>query len=108
MRARSSECEKLWKKQKGKCFYCRCQMTKKNDRVHSITVDHFIPKSRNGGGPPGGNKVGACYRCNNLKADMFPHEFRRLYPDLDQALAATPPNLVRGAALLKNQGLIND
>lgn len=35
----------------------------------SETIDHFIPRSRGGGA--GANKVSACRRCNQMKADMF-------------------------------------
>lgn len=51
------------------CFYC-------NDRLNDFnrTVDHIIPKAM-GGILSNDNKVFACKRCNQFKADTDPEMF---------------------------------
>jgi len=48
-----------------KCFYCRRPLA-----IHEETRDHFIARSKGGKGP--GNRVPACKRCNQAKADRGP------------------------------------
>jgi 5-methylcytosine-specific restriction endonuclease McrA len=45
------------------CHYCLIEP--------STTVDHVVPRSK-GGTSENYNKVGACVRCNNKKADRMP------------------------------------
>lgn len=54
---------------KHQCFYC-------GERIsdHSRTTDHIIPKSQ-GGILSNDNKVYACRRCNQFKADTDPETF---------------------------------
>lgn len=53
------------------CFYCGCGIDD-----YSRTVDHLIPESR-GGIRANKNKVPSCKKCNELKGDMNPEEFKR-------------------------------
>jgi 5-methylcytosine-specific restriction endonuclease McrA len=50
------------------CQYCHRQLDAKK-----LTLDHVIPRSRNGGST-WENLVAACYACNNRKADRTPAE----------------------------------
>ncbi len=60
---------RLFRLQKGVCYYCR-QVTK----YEKWTVDHKTPKSRGGTGKT--NLTGACWSCNNRKGDRTEAEFR--------------------------------
>jgi hypothetical protein len=68
----------LFYRQRGKCFYCGCQMTKKRRapgtevNPRSLTVDHILTRSMGGREGP---KVAACYDCNSRRGDMPAHEF---------------------------------
>lgn len=70
--------ETLYQQQNGRCYYCDGPMYLPDDtRCHphtQATRDHRIPRSKGGG--EGANLVGACFRCNNAKGNMFEHEFR--------------------------------
>lgn len=59
------------------CIYCGGQpgtVVKGKTLVKSdLTVDHIIPKSRNGK-DQWGNTACACYACNHRKGDRLPHE----------------------------------
>lgn len=73
----ASDREVLFYRQKGKCFYCSCQMTKKRRRPgavdpRSLTVDHIMTRAMGGRSGP---KVGACYDCNTRRGDMPAHDF---------------------------------
>jgi 5-methylcytosine-specific restriction endonuclease McrA len=46
------------------CYYCGKNAT---------TLDHKIPKSQGGGGKE--NLVPACFRCNQMKANLTDYEF---------------------------------
>lgn len=73
--------QKLLLKTNGVCYYCRRRLVLKKKR-HSeiVTVDHYIPLSK-GGYDDFDNKVPACRKCNNLKADMLPEEFYARYAE---------------------------
>lgn len=58
--------EWLWKRYKGRCFYCSQQLTKA-----SMTIDHYKPKSL-GGTNHRGNLRLACQSCNEDKAAKDP------------------------------------
>lgn len=54
------------------CAYCREQLTRK-----SASRDHAIPKSRGGDATLGSpNIVPCCVRCNQVKGDRTPEEWR--------------------------------
>lgn len=57
-------------RQQGICHYCR-----KLTAPENWSIDHRIPTSRGGANHPN-NKVGACKRCNNDKANLTEEEFR--------------------------------
>jgi len=56
----------LWSRDGGKCFYCECKLHDENK-----TVDHVIPKSKNGPSKVW-NLVLSCYDCNARKGDCEP------------------------------------
>lgn len=60
---------RIYKQQRGRCFYCNAPLRKVFD------LDHVIPISK-GGGNEAGNVVCACPSCNSLKADLDLQEFR--------------------------------
>ena len=69
--------------QNGCCFYCEGVLQEISEAGRKIAqnspgrlpaIDHFEPKSK-GGRNDWGNKVWACYECNNLeKRDRMPTE----------------------------------
>jgi hypothetical protein len=59
----------LFKRQKGRCKYCKCAM----DRS-SATVDHVVPLSQ-GGRNSRSNVVLACRACNAAKGSMSAADF---------------------------------
>jgi 5-methylcytosine-specific restriction endonuclease McrA len=63
-----------FKRQKGKCYYCGCKMTRLNNQLNSATVDHVFPIIRNGRNSPD-NLVIACKSCNSKKGTRLPHEW---------------------------------
>lgn len=66
---------KLLQKSGGKCTYCNKRLTlKRKHHVDKVTVDHYIPLAK-GGFDDFHNKVAACLKCNNRKADLMPEEF---------------------------------
>lgn len=69
--------QRLLLKTNGECYYCRRRLVlKKKRHCEIVTVDHYVPLSK-GGYDDFDNKVPACRKCNNLKADMMPDEFER-------------------------------
>jgi 5-methylcytosine-specific restriction endonuclease McrA len=66
--------EAQYKRQRGKCYYCGCKMTKKSHRLNSATVDHVVPLDRGGRNDPS-NLVIACSACNSSKRNRLPHEW---------------------------------
>lgn len=79
----------LFLAQGGKCFYCGRFMSafpyEQNGRnPRGFTIDHFYPKSKPLPIQKEENRVLACIRCNNEKADTEPsvkqvHKHTRLY-----------------------------
>lgn len=53
-------------KTNGKCYLCGCDLTDK-----TMTIDHFIPKSKGGTGSVS-NLLPACRPCNQNKANQNP------------------------------------
>lgn len=75
---------KIYVRDGYKCQYCSITLGKpyKDEdgktvplTVKHLTLDHILPKSRNGEGTPE-NMVTACKRCNQKKADRTPEEAR--------------------------------
>lgn len=60
--------KRLYKAQKGKCYYCGKKVGK------DYTIDHVIPLNRGGSNTPE-NIVIACRHCNCSKQDKLPHEW---------------------------------
>jgi hypothetical protein len=62
------ELKALFHMQKGKCWWCGCQMDERAE------PDHRIPLSR-GGTNDIGNIVWSCFDCNRNKYNKLPHEW---------------------------------
>ena len=58
----------IWTRDKGKCQYCEKDLT-----IKDCTIDHVIPKSRNGL-HTWDNVVIACRKCNQKKGNKLPEE----------------------------------
>jgi len=69
------EREKIFKITEGKCFYCGC-----NIKYEDFHIDHFIPKSKNGGKE--NNIVPSCPTCNLIKGDLLLEDFRKKIENL--------------------------
>jgi len=80
--------------QNGRCFFCGCKV---GEVSRFWTVDHLNPKSRGGTEDPS-NKKGACWNCNNAKANMTLAEFLEtdyLPEERRKLLGATSPPTVK-------------
>ena len=64
----AADVERLYKEQKGRCFWCSSEV---GGRYH---IDHLIPLSKGGSNGPE-NIVIACPLCNVRKHDKMPWEF---------------------------------
>lgn len=60
--------ERQYKAQKGRCYYCNCEVG------NSYEVDHIIPLSRGGSNGPENIAV-ACMQCNRSKGSKLPTEW---------------------------------
>lgn len=60
------------------CHYCGIRTRSKMGWRNSATRDHRVPLSR-GGSDTSENIVLACWRCNQVKADMTESEFRAAF-----------------------------
>lgn len=60
----------IYRRDKEKCFYC-----KKNLKYRQVTLDHYLPKSR-GGKEVVYNLVLCCEKCNRLKGDKVPINYK--------------------------------
>lgn len=61
----------------GNCPYCNVRMTRNRDQDNTVTRDHIIPKSRNGGHEID-NIILVCWACNNARGDLSVDEFKAL------------------------------
>ena len=63
--------ERLFKEQKGLCYYCETPMLLQHgsQTKRSATIDHIIPKSQGGSIGPTLNGVAACLACNRERGD---------------------------------------
>lgn len=63
---------------RGRCFYCKKQLSFKNygilEERGAWEIDHFIPLASGGADQPY-NWVPACIECNSEKRDLLPWEF---------------------------------
>jgi len=67
--------DRLYQKQKGKCFYCDIQMTLTGFCTgDDFCCEHLTPRKRGGLDHPD-NIVGACSRCNIKKGKMTLEEY---------------------------------
>lgn len=66
---RPQDIQGLYVRQEGCCFYCKVQLA-----PETISIDHVIPRSRNGSNTPD-NIVITCVDCNTLKATRTGLEF---------------------------------
>lgn len=57
---------KILKKTNGKCYICGRELNLK-----TLTVDHFIPKSKHGGDKID-NLMPSCFKCNKNKGNKIP------------------------------------
>jgi len=55
----------------GFCPYCRRKMSDEGDWDRRPSVDHVVPRSKGGK-----EKVWCCTKCNGMKGDMLPDEWR--------------------------------
>lgn len=75
--------QRLWKAQKGKCFYCerrtviRKIISGERQPNNLATLDHVVPLSRDGAFAPTRNCVVACRACNHARGNMAQDEFLR-------------------------------
>lgn len=64
--------ERLFEKEGGRCRYCRRAVRKRffthEDRPDDATVDHIIPRAKQGTNDPD-NLALACRKCNHAKGD---------------------------------------
>lgn len=58
----------LFDQQNCHCYYCHKLLTLKGGQENSLTIDHFIPKSK-GGASKVSNYVASCGDCNNRKSN---------------------------------------
>ena len=61
--------ERIWSRDRGLCFYCGMHLTKKHPER---TLDHVIPKCKEGTSNRMWNLVLACRSCNSAKNDSDP------------------------------------
>jgi len=61
--------EKLRKRQKNKCYWCKEQMNNKSHDLRECTLDHITPKSKNGTGEMF-NLVACCRECNERRGNL--------------------------------------
>lgn len=70
---RSNHRRKLYELQKGKCFYCECNMKliigQYSTEDNIITLDRKVPEME-GGTYCFDNLIGACQKCNNLRGSI--------------------------------------
>lgn len=64
----AEDVKRIYKSQRGKCYYCGCKV---GDKYH---VDHVIPLSRGGSNGPENIAV-TCPHCNLSKHDKLPTEW---------------------------------
>lgn len=64
----ASDIEKIYKLQRGKCWWCGKKLPKRYE------IDHRIPLAKGGSNWPN-NLVLSCRHCNRSKHDKMPHEF---------------------------------
>lgn len=72
----------LFRKQKGVCACCGCQMARANNRgnrpePHYATVEHVVPQSK-GGKDLMSNLLATCHSCNSKRGIMDFAEFCRI------------------------------
>ena len=61
--------DRIWKRDRGLCFYCGCFLTKNHPER---TLDHVIPKCKEGTSNRMWNLVISCRDCNSEKNDSDP------------------------------------
>lgn len=83
----------LFRRHRGRCFYCGRAMTLSTGLLTSVTIDHVVPKSFLGWGLRD-NIVASCARCNTIKGDRPMHDMLRLVERL-RAEGKELPTLVK-------------
>jgi CRISPR/Cas system Type II protein with McrA/HNH and RuvC-like nuclease domain len=63
-----------FRRQKGLCYYCGCEMTRVSHTRLTACMEHVVPISR-GGDNSLENVVISCASCNNRKNNKRPHEW---------------------------------
>jgi 5-methylcytosine-specific restriction endonuclease McrA len=79
----------LFKKTKGRCWYCDAKLTKSGGNIGSdFCIDHLMPHKK-GGSSEIDNLVACCNSCNSSKGQKTPEEYfsylkskGRFYPKL--------------------------
>lgn len=75
-RSRKAQTVRLYKKQKGLCYYCRGKMTLALGSHATATLDHRVPRSSGRWeGKSTKNIVAACLACNQQKGAKSESEF---------------------------------
>jgi len=64
----------LYEKQKGKCYYCHCDLLEEAKQNIPLHIDHIKPKNKKGGNEEA-NLALTCRWCNCAKNDRTKKEF---------------------------------
>lgn len=94
---------KIWKRDKGECFYCS-----KGIALNSkdFTVDHVIPRCKDGPGHTW-NLVTCCRKCNAEKDDKYPSAELLAVIDRRKLLSNTCIMLGKAYSIIKETGDVN-
>ena len=72
MKITNSEKTYIYERDGRKCFYC-----KKDLKYRQVTLDHYLPKSK-GGKEEIYNLVLCCRKCNKLKGNRIPKDYKKM------------------------------
>lgn len=72
MKITNSEKSYIYRRDNGRCFYCN-----RNLKYRQATLDHYLPKSQ-GGNEVIYNLVLCCEKCNRLKGNKIPINYKDL------------------------------
>lgn len=90
----------IYNRDNRQCFYC-----KKPLEFNQLTFDHYLPRSRKGTMDVF-NLVICCKRCNKMKGNRIPEDYREKILELFQR--AVCDNKIRGCNLKMSQRDLNE